>query len=31
VNQAYLAEIGVSDRFRDWQDTAAELQMEHAE
>jgi HD-like signal output (HDOD) protein len=28
VNQQYLAEIGVSDRLRDWQDTAAELQAE---
>jgi CheY-like chemotaxis protein len=28
LNQAYLAEIGVSDRLGEWQDTAAELQME---
>ena len=28
MNQEYLAEIGVADRLEDWQDTAAELQME---
>ena len=28
MNQDYLAEIGVADRLEDWQDTAAELQME---
>jgi HD-like signal output (HDOD) protein/ActR/RegA family two-component response regulator len=28
LNQEYLAEIGVANRLRDWQDTAAELLME---
>jgi len=29
INHAYLADLGLSDRLRDWQDTAAELQLEH--
>ena len=30
LNQEYLADIGVTDRLDDWQDTAAELQLEPA-